>query len=306
MKVLDIFILLVLFLLLASGIYFLWQYLPGEPMEFEEFKLGNSVTENLVSNIQFYPNMRYRDRTITYSISVSCDISKRNDAKRAFAFISANTILEFSESQNGEIDILCSDIAPKPEEKGHFVAGEGGPSEVINTTNYAVILSGKVSLYRSTKECVRPNVAIHEILHALGFDHNNNKNSIMYPVTECDQELDNYIVESINRLYSVLSLPDLAIEKVKAEKSGRYLNFEISIGNFGLRDSNNARLNIYAADELIKEYDLESIDIGTKKILTVENLIIPRDTEVLFFEVDFNSDELSKKNNRAEVRLRAV
>ncbi len=305
MRILDFFILLVLLVTLGLGLVFLWYNIPNAPghlVKYQEFNINK--TESIYRNgTQFYPNMRYKDRIISYSISDSCDVTKKKDVQRAFSFISEKTIVDFRLSNSGEIKVLCSDINPKPEERGHFVAGEGGPSEIINTTNYAIILSGKVSLYRRTSECTRPNVAIHEILHALGFDHNNNPKSIMYPITECDQILDNYIINEINKLYKADSLPDLTIEKLKATKTGRYLSFEITIGNFGLDDSLDSNLIIYAKDVEIKKFPLENIDIGTRKILNVENLRTPLNTDLFVFEVNSNLEDLDKENNRVEINL---
>ena len=304
MKFFDFIIIVILFLLLGLGIYVLWYNLPSQTSEFEDFEFEHH--ENVSSQgIQFYPNMRYRDKEISYSIADSCDLSKRREVERAFSYLSQKTILKFSELERGEIRVLCSNISPKPEEEGHFVAGEGGPSEVINTSVYSVILSGKVSLYRdiSKNRCARPNVAIHEILHALGFDHNANKESIMYPVTECEQTLDQYIVDAINKLYSSDSLPDLVVEKVKATKNGQYLNFEAVVGNFGFKDSVNSSLVIYADGEKVKEFILEEIEIGTRKKLNVENVRIPRSATSLKFEVVTREEELDKKNNDAEIKL---
>jgi len=312
MRIIDGLILVVLLCLLGIGIYFIWLNLPAEPVKYERFYLNYSantsediVVDSYYNLSQFYPNMRYKDRVISYEISGSCDIAKRKDAERAFSFLREKTVLDFIPAMNdekGEISVLCSNVSPKPEEEGHFVAGEGGPSEIINTSKYAVILSGKVSLYRRTSECVRPNIAIHEILHALGFDHNNNPNSVMYPVTECEQELDNYIINEINKIYRTESASDLAVERVDAVKSGRYLSFEIVIGNFGLQNSKYAKL-VILDEEVVKEFDLGEIEIGTRKILNVENLRISRNSKSLIFDVKTNEKELDKKNNVAEVRI---
>ncbi len=304
MKILDLLILIVLFVLLGIGIYFLWTNLPlpAEPVSFEEYKVNLKEIRNF-SKFQFYPNMRYRNEIISYSISESCDEAKKKDVERAFNFIAEKTVLKFYNKARGEIDVLCSNITPKPEERGHFVAGEGGPSEIINTTNYAVILSGKVSLYRRFRECVKPIIAIHEILHALGFDHNSNSNSIMYPVAECGQEFDNYIIDEINRLYSVDSAQDLVIEKISAKKSGSYLNFEITVGNFGLKDSDSSSLLVSTNGEEIREFELNKTEIGTRKILQVENLKIPRNTNILNFEVLSNERELNLTNNKVEIGI---
>ena len=305
MRFLDGMIIIVLFVLVGLASYVLWINFPDEPLKFEDFKFNRAATIDIPVNnkVQFYSNMRYKDRKISYDISNSCDSSRRNDAIRAFSVISEETVLQFYEANSeSEIKILCSDIAPRPEEAGHFVAGEGGPSEIINTTNYAVILSGKISLFRKN-DCPNPNIAIHEILHALGFDHNDNQKSVMYPLTECDQSIDDYIVEEINKLYKADSLPDLAIESVIANKTGRYLNFEIDIINLGLENSESSELYIYTEEILVKSFDLELMEIGTRKTLTVHNLAIPRKAESLSFEIKTTEGESDKNNNIVNLKL---
>lgn len=300
MKILDVILLLILLTLLGLGLYVLWINLPKEPVAYEEFRLEGKIDNVVFSNgAQFYPNMRYTDRKINYGISELCDEIKQNEIERAFAILAQETVLSFIPSEDGQIEVLCSNVSPNPEEEGHFVAGEGGPSEIINTSKYAVILSGKVSLYRDS-ECKKPNIAIHEILHALGFDHNDNTLSIMYPVTECNQEIDQYIIEDINRLYKVDSSPDLAIEKLSVIKKGRYLDFEITIGNLGLKDSQDSSLTLYTNNVKVKDFELSSIEIGTRKILTVENLRVPRKADVLVFEIQTFEQELDKTNNKIE------
>ncbi len=305
MKFLDILIIITLFVFLGFGIYVLLLNFPGGAVQFQEFKFNKEVLGDVdlgIKGIQFYPNMRYKDRTISYSISDSCDLRRRADVETAFSLIADKSILDFYEIKDAEIKILCSNIAPRPEEEGHFVAGEGGPSEIINTTNYAVIFSGKVSLFREN-ECENPNIAIHEILHALGFDHNNNSESVMYPITKCEQKIDDYLILEINRIYGVESRPDLAVESAIANKTGRYLNFEISIINLGLDDSDSSNLEVYAEGELVKEFDLESIDIGTRKILTVQNLAVLRGADLISFKINTLETELSKENNFVELKL---
>ncbi len=305
MRFLDFLILILLLFILGIGVVLLWTNipnLPGQKVQQQEFNLDKKDLD-FGKGIQFYPRMRYKNRTISYTISDSCDSVKRKDIEKAFSILDQQTILNFKSISDGEISVLCSDIAPEPKEEGHFIAGEGGPSEIINTSNYAVILSGKVSFYRRTAECVRPNVALHEILHALGFDHNKNKESIMYPVTECGQILDGYIIDKINELYSVDSAPDLVIEKIKATKTGRYLGFEIAIGNFGLQNSLNSSLIVYSDETEVKTFYLENIDIGTRKILKVDNLRGPLTTDRLIFEVKSNENELDKDNNIARMKL---
>ena len=299
MRILDLLIILLLFAVLGFGGYLFLTNLPSEPVEYDEFYANISAGVTSTGD-QFYPNMRYRSREISYSIEDVCSVKKADDVKKAFEILEDATSLSFYPSRDAEIQILCSEIAPEPTEKGHFVAGEGGPSEVINSTNFNVILSGKVSLFRNDK-CETPQIALHEILHALGFDHNNNSQSIMFPVTNCNQELDEYIVKDINEIYSIDSKADIAIEKVSADKAGRYIDFEITISNFGLQDVRNSTLAVFADSEKIKDFDIGALEIGTKRILTVKNVRVPRTFSNIIFEVQTDDGEISKENNLAEI-----
>ena len=294
MRGLVILLIAVLIVLLGVGAYFVYMNLPTEEERFEEFSA--ELDYNFSGNMQFYPDMRYRDERISYWIEPTCSPEKRESAETAFSIIEEKTVLDFYYEIGGEIGILCSNVQPEPEEEGHFVAGEGGPSEIINASRYNVILSGRAALYRDNL-CDKPNVAIHEILHTLGFDHVSDENSIMYPVTNCEQEIDSSVIEEIDRLYSVSGEADLLVEGVSASKSGRYLNFNITIANYGLKDVDSSRLNVYEGGKSVKEFDMGEIGIGSKKIFSVENLGISRSAKEVEFEVVYEGDEIDKGNN---------
>ncbi|MBX4211999.1 matrixin family metalloprotease [Candidatus Pacearchaeota archaeon] len=301
MKVGDFFVFIFLFIALGAGLYVLWLYLPGEAIPYAP--VTQVMSNNGAKGLQFYPNMRYRDSTITYYIEPACDESKSRSAAASFDILSQRTVLNFiPSSQNPEIRILCSQIAPGSKEQGHFVAGEGGPSEIINTSSYSVIFTGKVALYRSEK-CDTPHIALHEILHALGFDHIQDPHSVMYPITSCDQELDQSIVDEINRLYSIPSKADLGIEHVNANTTGRYLNFDITLGNFGLKDASGVKLSVSAGDNLVREFDLYELPIGTRKFLNVENVRIQKDAPVITFSLSSSDGEISYGNNNVTLSL---
>ncbi|MCA9485690.1 MAG: matrixin family metalloprotease [Nanoarchaeota archaeon] len=301
MKIIDFMFLIVLFCFLALGTYFLWLNLPNEQLEFETYKTDYSL-EFPEQSIQFHKNMRFPESKIGYKLSDSCSQKKIKDFTEAAEFLSKETILSFYESDKPDIVISCSNIAPEPEEEGHFVAGEGGPAIIINSTQFAVIMLGKIALYRP-ETCDSPQIATHELLHALGFDHNSNKNSIMYPVTDCSQTLDPEIVEQIRKLYSIPSAGDLAIEKIEASKNGRYLNLDVVVANYGLKDSKDSTLHLYAKDTLVKSFELEELNIGSKKTLTITNVKIPRDTQKIKLVVETNEAEISRENNEAEISL---
>jgi len=301
MRILDLFIVAAMIILLSAGSYVLWYNVPSAPVNYQDFTANVSFSAN---SSQFYPNMRYSDRIITYTIEQACNNQKVTEIEQAFSILSQKTILQFKKADSdGEIKFLCSEVAPTSEEKGHFIAGEGGPSKIINSTNFYVVLNGRVSLYRSDK-CAEPKVALHETLHALGFDHDSNPESIMYPVTDCNQQIDQSIIDEINRLYSVDSLPDWMIEKVSATKRGIYLDFDILFGNDGLRDAQNAKLEIYSNNVKVKEYTINNTQIGMKTILNAQNLRIDKSAQGVKFEITTPEAELSKTNNIAELALK--
>jgi len=302
--VLTIFVLIAL--LLGAGYAFIYFIPIGQRTNTGTF--SNSEDYATYANLsikskQFYQNLRYKDKDIAYTISSDCDSAKRENAKEAFSIISEKTIISFYQNdESPEIAVLCSDIAPTSDEKDHFIAGEGGPSRIIDTGEFSVILLGKVSLYRADS-CSEPKVAEHEILHALGFDHNGNSSSILYPITNCGQQIDSSIISDIDRLYSVPPLPDLTIEGVEANKTGRYINFGINISNQGLSDSLNSTLYVYSGNEEIENYVLNDIEIGKKKMLRVGNLFSRSMDNSLRFEVKTDETELSKDNNVVDVTL---
>ncbi|MGV8142082.1 MAG: matrixin family metalloprotease [Candidatus Pacearchaeota archaeon] len=300
------FVLIILFVGLAVASWYLYQVWPREPVTFDRINIDGAdpIVLNDVASKQFYPRMRYADRTITYSIASSCSSDRVSSMEEAFANIESVSILNFVESTNAQIKILCSDVAPEAGQENYFVAGEGGPSKVLNSTYYSVILEGKIALYRDDT-CSGAKVATHELLHALGFDHNNNKNSILYPTLRCDQTIDADIIDSINELYATDSLADLTVYAVNATKAGRYLNFHIEILNQGLVSSEQLTLGIYSGDKLIDTFDVGAVSVGARKILDVENLKVPSDANSIVFFVDHNGkvNELDEFNNKATLKL---
>ncbi len=302
MKYLGTIFIIILLLGLGFSLYALYLNWPTEPVDFGQFLGKTPQSQNYTSSRQFYPNMRFPDTTITYTIEPTCDTKKTAEVTEAIKILENDTMLSFYPSNSGEISIVCSELAPEPEQKGHFVAGEGGPTEIINNSIYSVILAGKISLYRD-ETCGTPQIALHEMLHVLGFDHNNNPNSILYPTTSCKQKFDDYIINDINNLYSIKSAADLAIDKVSAYKTGRYLNFNITIDNYGLKNSLNVTLSVSSEGEKIQDFTIGVIEIGTKKTLNVQNLLIQRDSKMISFILDPTNkiDEISKSNNQAEL-----
>ena len=310
MNILEVFIVFLVAAFLGLAGFIVWG-IYTEKASYEEFvapaQPAAAQTAQVLDGGQFYPNMRFPDRNISYGLGSYCTMNKFENVKKAFDILGQKTNLEFyNRKDNPDIEISCLELAPEEKTLGkkYFIAGEGGPSEVINATIYSVILKGKIGIYREEK-CDEPNVAIHEILHALGFDHVNNTGSIMNPISSCSQQIDDYIVATLNKLYAVDSLPDLVIERAAAVKRGGYIDFNITVANYGLRVSRGVKLEVYADGSKADDFDLESIDIGTKKTLNVDNLDVSGGAEKISFFVSSSIDkkEINSENNGVEISV---
>tara|TARA_Y100000310_G_C20681127_1_gene815987 strand:+ start:761 stop:1678 length:918 start_codon:yes stop_codon:yes gene_type:complete len=254
------------------------------------------------SGMQFYENMRFTGNEISYRI-YECPLQKKYDMERAFEIISNLTVLEFYETEiNEEIFITCD--SRNKIENNLFIAGEGGPVNITSTNNFNVIFNGQILLIRDSK-CENPNVATHELLHVLGFDHSLNQGSIMYNITKCSQRVGEDVVGKINNLYSHPSYSDLVFENVSANMRGKYLDSNITIKNHGLKDAENIKLKIYADEKLLKEISVDSVKIGYGLTLTLNNILVAKiNINELKFEISHNSPELDKENNEIKLEIK--
>jgi len=291
-----------LFFIFCIGSLIVYWFIPFGTIEFGTKSSNPNFNVNQSGNMQFYQNMRYSDSEISYNI-YDCSLQKKNDMKNAFDIISNRSVLRFSSVDYGisEISVTCD--SKNRIEEGLFIAGEGGPSKIIKGNNFNVILKGEILLIRDSN-CGNPNVALHELLHALGFNHSENSNNIMYPISKCKQTIGDDIFLLINKLYSTPSQPDLTFENVSAVMRGKYLDVNMSISNDGLKDSMESKIFIYADDKLVKEIELEELKIGYGRIITLNNLFVKQiNVNSLDFFIDYNFSELEKNNNRINLKL---
>lgn len=265
------------------------------------FSTDTNLTGNLSGAVQFYPNMRFPTPEISYNI-LNCPLQRQNDMEMAFAIVSNLTPLIFYPVANGEeVSITCD--SKNVIQEGLFVAGEGGPTNVTRTSDFNVIMGGQILLLKDSG-CPSPNIAIHELFHVLGFDHSKNPNNVMYPYSNCNQEIGQDIPDTINRLYAIPSLEDLSIENVSAVMHGLYLNANITIMNDGLKDSENFKVRVYADGSQVEELDGNSLKIGYGRSIMLKNIfVLSLDVKEIKFTIDYPGDELSKKNN--EITLSA-
>lgn len=254
------------------------------------------------SNMQFYPNMRFSDSRISYRIS-DCPLQKEDDMEAAFDIMENITILHFYPVNNDEeISVTCEDRTRIS--NGMFIAGEGGPINITVAGNFDVIKKGEILLIKES-ECAKPNIALHELFHVLGFDHSKNPDNIMYNISKCDQTAGTDMIELINKLYAYSSYPDMMINNVSAGMKGKFLSFNLTALNAGLRASEKSSITIYADGNVIKEFDLEPLGIGQGMVISMSNILVPQiRIKELDVVLNYNFNELSKDNNKIKLEIK--
>lgn len=259
--------------------------------------IPDSSQMSYTQRFQFFPNMRFPKSQMTYNIDSACDSDKREKMKKAIAILEEKTgNLKFSEVNSGEdIKISCT-LTEQPINEDYFVAGEGGAKSVINSSLFYIIEKGEVQLFYKESQCDNSNIELHELLHALGFQHSENKNSIMYNVSDCGQIITDDIINELTWLYSLEELPDLAIKNITATKHGLYLDFNIEIKNRGLKKASESTLEIYSKNKKIQDFEIGKIGYGEGKLLNVENFYIGISADEFKFVIK-DGKELDETNN---------
>ena len=293
---------LVLIVIVILLVYWVFPY---NQIEFGFSDPGHSnftLNSSLGDSMQFYENMRYPNSDISYRID-DCPLGKKDEMERAINYVEASTVLNFYEvSSNEEISITCDDEIKHTGEL--FVAGEGGVTNVTITNNFNVILKGEVLLLRES-ECSTPIVGTHELLHALGFDHSDNRNNIMYPTVRCDQTIGEDTINFINTIYSYPTQPDLSFEEASASISGRYLDVTMTIRNNGLAQTEESKVIVYGDGKSLKEFDIEPIGIGQGKIITLTNiLVLQTSVDEIQLSLEYDPEELRKDNNQITLEIK--
>ena len=312
-KIVYIFTFIFLSGLLVSMSYYLYLNIPRTPEKLEVVVQESSNKPEIIITEanQFYTDMKFNHNQISYTIDPECSSSEIQKLKDAFSELDrrVDPISFYQTLTNPDIEISCSeskkDALPSYDER-HFVAGEGGAKEIIQTGRYNIITEGIILLYENPKiktiECEYPNVEMHEIIHV------NDKNSLMYQFIEsCDQRLDVSIVNKLNQLYALENLPDLYFENVSVTKKGRWIDFNVTIKNSGSVDSGNVILTILDNDKVIEEKDLEEFKFGSGITLQTKNLKLAHlnpDKISFIIDRDNNIKEIDENNNVAVVNLK--
>ncbi len=289
--------LIVLIIVLSLTIY--W-FIPVSDTRFyfqQDQNTNFSINNSENTSLQFYENMRFPEKRISYKIE-NCTLQRSNDMEWAFGIIQEKTVLEFYPVLKDEqITVTCNDDI-RYEEK-LFIVGEGGPTNITVSGDFNIIETGKVLLMKDST-CQRPNIAIHELLHVLGFKHSENPKNIMYEVSSCKQEIGEEITQFINEIYSIPSVPDLLFKDSSVKTHGRYLAVNFSVRNNGLKDSEKFVVKIVANGKDVKTFNMGPIKFGYGERVFLSNIFVNQidiKNVELIIESDFK--ELDKDNNHA-------
>ena len=297
-------ILSALFIVVAMSMIIIYYFMPFSELEFSA-NVGNynfTLDGEEVKDMQFYQNMRFESKHISYKIH-NCTIAKTENMRDAFDIVENLTILQFNPAaDNEDLTITCDER--EKFEGGMFIAGEGGPTRIIQSGMYSVITHGKILLIRASK-CERPNIALHELFHALGFTHSTNPNNVMYNFTNCKQTIGDDIPDLINDLYSVPSHPDLIIENASAYMHGRYLDLNISVRNVGLGESVKSLVNVKMGDSIVREVEVDPLTVGIGQVITIRNIRVWKlSIEYIEMGIEYPHVELDKTNNKLNLVLK--
>jgi hypothetical protein len=283
-------------LLLGYALYILGVYRPLVEAREHEQAYTAALTEGVPAySSQFYPNLRFSDSRIVYAFGPACDETQRARVHRALSFLDRDTGLVFVEGTSPMLSITCA-LTPTPEKAAsYFVAGEGGPTSILNVSSFYIIQHASVSLYRPER-CDTPTIALHELLHAFGFGHTATSTSILYPLTNCDQTIDTNILQELRRLYAIPPLPDITFVSAGANSTRTRLSFHVVVANIGLAPLTNATLIVETPD-FKQTFALEDVALGGQKALSVTQLRLTSPLKTLSFRIETKEQELSLANN---------
>jgi len=316
MRLSNILFLLVLLSAISLASLYLYQNIPGEEIElkitnFDIITPPHKVSENTLVNVsgdlvQFFPNMRFNHNNLTFFINSECSEQKKERMETAFSIITQETeIVSFTSDSEENADILvgCS-FDSYETEKNVFIAGEGGPTKIINLSIYPLILRGKVILYNESS-CDYPITELHELFHVFGFDHINDSETIMYPYSECNQRINPEMIENIKELYSISALAEIYFENITASKKGVYLDFNVMVRNEGLIEAKNITLEVYSEENKIDSFNLGNLNSGEGTGFDVKNLkLSSKNAENIKMIIVTETGEYNLENNILELNVK--
>ncbi|MBI2084300.1 MAG: matrixin family metalloprotease [Candidatus Aenigmarchaeota archaeon] len=232
---------------------------------------------------------------------------------------STNGLMSFREVEGDSADITVEWVKTLKEKSTDNI----GDTELsyVNVSYGGVIKNAAIELLsksgpRKLNDNDMTNLALHELGHAIGLQHTDDKTNIMYPVLVVPSDGIIRISDGERRLleevYSIEPKPDLKIVEVNVTKAvmKRFvytyylLNVSMIIGNDGLLESPALLLHINANNMTVKNDTMPDVGIGTKLSIVYGNLQVDGDFEQVDIVVDpYNAiDEMNEANNKAMLR----
>lgn len=204
-----------------------------------------------------------------------------------------------NDSEDADVIAKCTDfIQDYPKQEEIVILGEAKIKKIIDTGLFNISESAVVYIKTRSKKCIEPVTVIHEFGHILGLDHVNDTKNIMYPYEDCDEEIENYTIETIKNLYSFPSLAELAFENISVNLENDKLVVDGILRNYGLVVSNKTNLVIYVDNKTFYTLDIQELNPGEGIKFTVSGFLDkPFKQIVIYIDEENNVSELFESNN---------
>jgi hypothetical protein len=193
-------------ILISLGIIFLIMIVISKKNPVE-----NQLNENISYQKDQFSNiteLHWTHMPLSYKI-INCTDYQKNRIVKAFNQIQKETenVVSFENVQiNEDITVYCNKEERPTGYYDYYTSGESYYQVYENYSNR--IAHAEINFYGITETTyssgctIYPDIEIHEILHAFGFEHTNQSNHIMNPYhTYCPSKLNQDIIDRLITIY---------------------------------------------------------------------------------------------------------
>ncbi len=259
---------------------------------------GNIIEDDFIKNETY----RFNSTDISYSISKNCSRSQTVNAVKAFDIINNVTILNFYKKEFNE-DIYVECLDPNKTIEQNNILAEGGPDKYMEINDIKVIQHGIVKLY-DDEDCNKPITVMHEIFHVLSYEHSSDVDDIMYPISYCDQRINDYLIEDIHKTYNGSLYPDLTYQFIFLSPHNNFIDIDVEIINDGYVTAENIIFYI-DSKSLNRVVDIGIIKSKEGKKIKLRNLAHNEKDLNLILTIDKENkiNEINEVNNQKFIRI---